>query len=269
MSTLNDLISCLKDNIQKKLDRGETSVARDLSELRELEQQIKKDAAPTGPIRDGAPLRVKRSYTMTDAARAQRQAAAPFGGPKTPEAKRASSKNGWIHGKYSQSRILGLGKPCRSTCPDYPCSLVEEDKCRPGADCLDKEHLVESVMAIERALKQQDYGQLNDLMVMELAETLTVVRELRASILEHGAVVEHARVDKEGTIIGYELKPHPSLLALPNLMKNMGISFTDFMLTPAAIERKKTDETVGTTIADIFRTAGTALTQAREKKAKE
>ena len=270
MATLEDLVDALKTNIQQKLAQGETSVVRDLAELRELEQQLKKDAAPVGDgIRDGAPLRVRRSYTMSAAAQEQRRAASVLGGPKTPEGKAASSKNGWVHGKYAQSRILGLGKPCRSTCADYPCSLVAEEKCRPGADCLDKEHLVEAVLAIERALKNQDYSRLNDLMVMELAETLSVVRELRASILEHGAVVEHARVDKEGAVIGYELKPHPSLLALPNLMKNLGISFTDFMLTPAAIERKKTDETAGATIADIFRSAGSALTLAREKKGRE
>jgi hypothetical protein len=156
-----------------------------------------------------------------------------------------------------------MGKPCRSTCPDYPCSLVEEGKCRPGADCLDKEHLLEACLAIERALKNQDYGDFHSLMVMELGETLQVVRELRGAILEHGTVVETARVDKNGVVIGYDLKPHPALLALPNLMKNMGISFPDFMMTPAAIERKKDDDKAVATIADIFRSAGNALAQAK------
>lgn len=264
MSTTKQLIDSLRENISTKLERGETGVAKDLRELHDLEVLIEKEAPQ--PIRDGEPIRVKRSYTMTEAARAQRLAAsAKSTGPTTPEGKAICSKNNWKHGKYSQSRILGLGKPCKSTCADYPCDLVEEGKCRPGAECLDKEHLLEACMAIERALKEQDYGDFNSLMVMELGETLSVIRELRGAILEHGTVVETARVDKNGNIIGYELKPHPALLALPNLMKNMGISFTDFMMTPAAIERKKSDEGAAATIADIFRSAGNALAQAKDK----
>jgi hypothetical protein len=262
MSTTKELIKTLRDNISTKLNRGETGVAKDLRELHDLEKLLEKDTPPE--IREGEPIRVKRSYTMTEAARAQRMAAsARSTGPTSPEGKAICSKNNWKHGKYAQSRILGMGKPCRSTCTDYPCSLVEEGKCQPGSDCLDKEHLLEACLAIERALKEQDYGDFNSLMVMEMGESLQVIRELRGAILEHGTVVETARVDKNGTVIGYDLKPHPALLALPNLMKNMGISFTDFMMTPAAQERKKTDDSAITTIADIFKSAGNALAQAK------
>jgi hypothetical protein len=264
MSITAQLIKTLKENITKKLNQGETSVAKDLRELHDLEKMLEKDTPAPGQIREGEPIRVKRSYTMTEAARAQRLAAsAKSTGPTTEAGKAACAKNNWRHGKFAQSRILGLGKPCRSSCPDFPCSLVEDGRCKPGGDCLDKEHLVEACLAIERALKTQDFGDFHDLMVMELGETLQVVRELRGAILEHGTVVESARVDKNGNTIGYELKAHPALLALPNLMKNLGISFTDFMITPAAIEKKKTDETAAATIADIFKSAGNALAQAK------
>ena len=218
---------------------------------------------PPVTIRDGAPLRVRRSYTMSEAALEQRRSAQAT---RTPESFEKSKKNSWKHGRYAASRLLGVGKPCKSSCPDYPCSLVEEGKCRPGAACMDKEHLYESCMAIEKALLTQDFVDFNQLMVLELAESLSVVRELRASVLEHGAVVECAKVDKEGKIIAYELKPHPSLLALPNLMKNLGISFNDFMMTPAAIERKKTEDKAVETLADLFASAGSALAQAKKKK---
>lgn len=265
MSTTANLVETLEKNIQTKLNRGDTTVAKDLRELHDLKTLLEKED-PVEPIREGDPIRVKRSYTMTEAAREQRRlAAARSTGPTTEAGKNACSKNAWKHGKYAQSRIIGLGKPCKSTCPDYPCSLVEEGRCVPGGDCLDKEHLVEACLAIERALKNQDFDSFNDLMVMELGETLQVVREARAAILEHGAVVECARYDKDGKVIGYELKPHPMYLALPNLMKNLGISFTDFMMTPAAIERKKSDDKAAETLADIFRNAGSALKQAKEK----
>lgn len=265
------LAKALKQNIARRLAAGEAAgLAKDIRELNELEKTLAADAGLTLSIREGDPIRVKRSYTMTEAARMQRLAAsARSTGPTTPEGKATCSKNNWKHGKYAQSRVLGLGKPCKSTCADYPCSLVEEGKCKPGADCLDKEHLLEACLAIERALKEQDYTDFHSLMVMELGETLQVVRELRGAILEHGTVVESARVDKNGNVIGYDLKPHPALLALPNLMKNMGISFTDFMMTPAAIERKKTDEGTVATIADIFKSAGNALAMAKKKEASE
>ena len=267
MSTTKELIKTLRENITAKLNRGETGVAKDLRELHDLEKLLERETPPPENVREGEPIRVKRSYTVSEAVIAANKInSSKSTGPTSTEGKAASSKNGWKHGKYAQSRILGMGKPCRSTCTDFPCSLVEEGKCKPGSDCLDKEHLLEACLAIERALKEQDYGDFNSLMVMEMGESLQVIRELRAAILEHGTVVESAKVDKNGVVIGYELKPHPALLALPNLMKNMGISFTDFMMTPAAIERKKTDNETVATIADIFKSAGNALAAAKQGK---
>lgn len=260
------LAKALKKNIARKLAAGEAAgLAKDIRELNELEKILASDAGLT--IREGDPIRVKRSYTMTEAARAQRLAAAARStGPTTAEGKATCAKNAWKHGKYARSRILGLGKPCKSTCPEFPCALVEEGRCAPGTDCLDKEHLFEACLAIERALKTQDFDGFNDLMVMELGETLQVVRELRGAILEHGAVVESARFDKNGNPIGYDLKPHPALLALPNLMKNLGISFQDFMITPAALEKKKSDDDARETFGSILANALGGLRNLKEKK---
>lgn len=63
MSTTAQLVQTLKDNITLKLNRGDTGVAKDLRELHDLEKMLEKE----GPveIREGDPIRVKRSYTMT------------------------------------------------------------------------------------------------------------------------------------------------------------------------------------------------------------
>jgi len=95
--------------------------------------------------------REKRPYTMSEAAIAQRHAnlpaaAAAATGPNTPEGKAASSRNAWVHGRYSAinraqfasgatSIAKMFGKPCVTTCPfhpdnpdrtEAPCSLVLE-----------------------------------------------------------------------------------------------------------------------------------------------
>lgn len=248
------------DDLKQRIRAGETHLVDELAALLAGDEP-----APT--IRDDEPIRTRRSYTLSPQALAARRANAQKStGPTTDEGKKSSSRNAWKHGKYAEARIIGLGKPCKSTCPQYPCSLVEDGRCEPGSDCLNKEILVEACRAIEKALLDKDFDSLNSLMVMELGETLQVVRELRGAILEHGAVVESARFDKDGKAIGYELKPHPALLALPNLMKNLGISFTDYNLTPAALEKVKTDKETAATLADIFRGAASSLAQAKQNK---
>lgn len=221
------------------------------------------------PEESGIPerLKVKRAYTLSPAAlEARRHNAQKSTGPTTDEGKSRCAKNAWRHGKYAGTRILGLGKPCKSTCNQYPCSLVEEGTTSPGGDCLNKEHLYEACLAIERALLQKDQAGLNELIVYELAESMQVIRELRRAILEDGVIVKSERIDKEGKVIGHEIKPHPALLALPNLMKNFGLTLPDFMLTPAAIQRVQTDKETADTLADIFRGAGNALKQAQQNK---
>jgi hypothetical protein len=223
----------------------------------ELSQSQEKD--------EGIPerLKVKRKYTTTQQAiNARRENARHSTGPTSTEGKQRSKRNAYKHGSYAATRIMGLGKPCLSTCPQYPCDLVEDGRCEPGADCLNKEHLVDACLAIERALLQQDQLGLNELVVFELAETLQVVRELRSAILDDGTVIKSEKFDADGKVIGYELKVHPALLALPKLSKELGLSFSDFMITPAAIDRKKEGEKVADTLADIFK--GVAKLKGRE-----
>lgn len=259
----------------RKVENGETGKVDDLNKLLKLERSLlgalEPEEAPAeedgaDPVLDR--LRVKkRKYTMSPAALEARRANAQLStGPKTPEGKAASSRNGWRHGMYAESRILGLGKPCKSTCPKFPCSLVEEGAVEPGGDCSDKEHLVKACQAIEKALKTGALDDLKDITTLHMAETLQVIGDLQGAILEFGPYMKGEKMDKEGNVIGYELKPNPALLPLSNLIKAFGLTMPEFMITPAAVERKKTGEQAAETLADIFRNAGTALQNAKAKR---
>ena len=257
--------------IFKKVEAGETSKVDDLNKLLKLERALAGDQEPEEEA-EGDPvlerLKVKkRSYTLSPAAlEARRNNAQLSTGPKTEEGKKASARNSWRHGMYAESRILGLGKPCKSTCPKFPCSLVDEGAVEPGGDCSDKEHLVKACKAIEKALKDGSLDDLKDITTLHMAETLQVIGDLQGAILEFGPYMKSEKMDKDGKVIGYELKPNPALLPLSNLIKAFGLTMPEFMITPAAVERKKSDDKAVETIADIFRGAGAALALAKEKK---
>lgn len=271
--TAEKLAKALKVNIARALNEGKTAgVAKDIRELRQLEKEMAVDRGleltEQHDPDEGIPerLKVKRSYKLTpEAITARRENARLSTGPVSEAGKQRSRRNAYKHGSYAATRILGLGKPCKSTCSHYPCNLVEEGRCVPGSDCLDKEHLVEACIAIEDALLRQDQSSLNELVVFELAETLQVIRDLRRAILDDGTVIKSEKFDADGKVIGFELKAHPALLALPKLMKDFGLSLTDFMVTPAALEKKRTDAQAVETLADIFRGAGDSLAKARAK----
>jgi len=270
------LVESLRKNIKKQVDAGNTAgVAKDIRELRKLEKELAAEQAGAETTSEdsdtefGIPERnrVKRKYTMTPAAlESRRRNAQKSTGPTTDEGKRHSSRNAYKDGSYAQTRIMGLGKPCKTTCPDYPCSLVADGRCSPGSDCLNKEHLVEACLAIERALTGKDSADLNDLVTFELAETLQLIRDLRRAVLDDGVIIKSDKFDKDGMVIGYDIKEHPALAALPKLVKAFGLTLTDFNLTPAAQSKVKTAEETARTLGDIFQAASGALTSARDKK---
>ncbi len=273
--TAEKLAKALKNNIARALAGGNTAgVAKDIRELRSLEKELaaekqieQSQSAP--PEEAGIPERnrIKRPYTLSPAAIEQRRRAAQNStGPKTEEGKKRTRMNAWKDGSYARTRIIGLGKPCKSTCPKFPCDLVEEGRCSPGGDCLDKEHLLQATLAIERALIDQDTTDLNEMVTFELAETLQLIRDLRRAVLDDGVIIKSDKFGSDGTIIGYDIKEHPALAALPKLVKAFGLTLPDFNLTPAAQAKVKTDEEVAKTLSDVFRTASGALTSAREKK---
>ncbi len=211
--------------------------------------------------------RVNRNYTLSPAAlEARRRNAQKSTGPTSEEGKKRASRNAHKHGGYAQTRILGLGKPCLSTCPTHPCELVEDGRCAPGSDCLNKEHLIEACLAIERALINQETEDLNSLVVFEMAETLQLIRDLRTAVLEDGVIIKEDKFDKDGRSIGFAIKEHPALSALPKLVKAFGLTLPDFNLTPAAIAKVKTNEETVKTLSTVFASVNAAYQRAEEKK---
>lgn len=272
--TAEKLAKALKANIARLLNEGKTAgVAKDIRELRQLEKEmaidkgleLQEEKEPESGIPDR--LKIKRKYTLSpEAIDARRRNARLSTGPTTEEGKNRCKRNAFKHGSYAASRILGLGKPCKSTCSQYPCSLVEEGKCEPGSDCLDKEYLLDACLAIENALINKENTGLHEMIVFELAESIQLIRSLRRDILDDGTTIKSEKFDADGKVIGYEIKVHPALLALPKLQKEFGISLTDFNLTPAAETRVKTDEKTAETISSIFAMASEGMTKAREQQ---
>jgi len=203
--------------------------------------------------RRGRPVGTGGKYTMTEKALQQRHDAHDKStGPKTPEGKKIVGQNSWKTGLHSRRRVMGFGKPCKSTCKQYPCTLVDDGATRPGQQCLDKEYLAMAITALGKAMHQGDLHDIKDLMTVKLADTLQIIDDLQRSIIEDGVYMKAEKINKEGEVIGYDLKPNPSLLPLSNLLKASGVTLTDFMVTPAAVAKAKTDHEAGETIADIL-----------------
>ncbi|WP_020675545.1 hypothetical protein [Geopsychrobacter electrodiphilus] len=270
--TTLEVLSAEIEDLKRRIDIGETGLSGPFSRRLQLQYALRAELeAAEDKDADEDPLlkrlRVKRSYRMSPAAlEARQQNAQKSTGPQTSEGKDASARNSWKHGQHARRRVIGFGKPCKSTCPQYPCSLVEDGAVQPGQDCQDKAYFAATLNAISKALNDGDLTDMKEVVTLQLGGTLQVIEELQASILENGVFMKSEKLGKEGQVLGYELKPNPSLLPLSNLLKAAGVTLPDFMITPAAIERKKTDDDTREGLADIFRVASEGLTRAREKK---
>lgn len=265
MSHLSDLEQQI-EAVRKRIDAGEPGLLDEYDAL--LAQQRAGGHEPPDDDAIFDRLRVKkRPYTMSDAAlEARRNNSQLSTGPVTPEGKAASSMNAWRHGLYARKRILAMGKPCRSTCPQYPCSLVDDGATQPGSNCLDKEYMLQTLNALSKAMADNDLTDLKQIVTLQLGGTLQVIDELQASILEYGVYMKSEKIGKDGAVTGYEIKPNPSLLPLSNLLKAAGVTMPDFMITPAAVEKQKSDKEAAASLADIFKAAGNSLAQAKKGK---
>jgi hypothetical protein len=212
---------------------------------------------PSGELDEpGIPveLRVRRRYTMSPEALAQRKAA---GNSPAKSDSMKGNRNGWKHGRYADDFINKI-KPCKSTCPQYPCSLVSEGEVEPGDDCLDKVEVIKFFRAVHNAVKDKNYDDFNELAALQIANTIKVIDMLIEDIIRDGTVLKREKHDAKDNLI-VEYVTHPSLLALPKLIADLGLNPTEFMITPRAIARDKNERDVGKTLAEMMSRAGRGL----------
>ena len=237
--------------------------------IQELQEEI--DRLEAGEELEGDPLLErltvkKRPYTLSPAALAARIRNAQLStGPVTAEGKAATSRNAWKHGLNARRRSLLFGKPCKSTCPKYPCSLVDDGDVAPGQDCLDKELFLDNLRALEDAATTGHLDGVKQMAAATLGGTVSVIQELQYAILENGVFMKSEKLDKDGKVIGYELKPNPALLPLGNLLKSAGLTLPDFMLTPREVDRGTTEKEAAKGLAEFFAGASSQLAKAKSQ----
>jgi hypothetical protein len=195
-------------------------------------------------------LRIKRRpYTMTAAALEQRKAAS-----NSPEKAKAmlGNQNAWKTGEHAKGFIRQIFKPCKSTCTQYPCQLIEDGATSPGEACLDKQEFMHCLANMQSAIKSGKVDDIKDMAALRIAGVWEVVRMLTEDILADNTVVKSQKLDKTGKVIGYEVKPHPSLLSLGKLVESAGLTAPEWMVTPRQIAKEDTDKKTSETLATLM-----------------
>ena len=215
-----------------------------------------KEPASADPHEPGVPrsVRVPRRYTMTPEALSQRQTAALS--PNKP-ASMEGNRNAWKHGEHVKNFINKL-KPCKSTCPHYPCALVNEGETSPGEDCLDKADVISFYRAVHNAISNKNLDDFNTLAALQIGNTMKVVDMLIEDILRDGTVLKREKRDGKDNLIT-EYVTHPSLLALPKLIADLGLNPGEFNITPRSITKVQDGDKDRDTITDGFTRVAKAM----------
>lgn len=203
-----------------------------------------------------------RAYTLSEAALAQRKAAAT-----SPEKAKSmlGNRNAWKTGEHAQGVVRQLFRPCLSSCPQYPCELIDDGETALGSVCLDKAEFVKGLHALQKALRGGDLTDFKELAAIRLAGGFDILGRLQEDILENGVKCFDEKIDKDGKVIGYALKPNPSLLALPKLMEVLGVSTSELMLSPREIARNKVEKKKAKALSSLM--SGFGLGEAPEDSA--
>lgn len=284
--SVDRLIKAYKASIARKIMAGEIGLSRELEYLKQLEQSpsgpprspsillsqesagAKKGGETGGLVPDeaGVPerLRVKRKYTkgpnyMSDAAREVRRK-----GGKARAAKGIIPN--WKHGKYSKNFVSRFIRPCYTTCSHYPCEIVEEGSTTPGEACLDKVSVMQTYTAIIKAIKNKEYDDYNELAALNISQAIEVLKMSLEDIIRDGTMVKSEKLDREGRVIGFEIKPHPSMLALPKLIAELGVTPQEAMITPRQLAKQGSEEDGLKTIADLMSQVGKAARKEKEEQ---
>ncbi len=279
------LLKLHKLNLAKKINAGETGLFEEFRKLKELEKQTALETSPEAAAKASSPqpasspipgeagassspqpspaggegdeseeigiparLRVKRQYTLSPAALEARRK-----NSQQPRPGSEGNKRNWKGGRFAKDFILGRIKPCQSTCPIFDeCELVSEGYTKPDGICLDKSAVITTYAAIMDAVKDKDHDDFNEVSGLMVAETMHVARMLMEDIMRDGSVVKRERYDKEGRLQLIEYVSHPSLMALPKLIADLGLTPRELNITPKAIKDDKNSEEQGKTLAGIM-----------------
>ncbi|RRN78559.1 hypothetical protein EIM50_13800 [Pseudoxanthomonas sp. SGD-10] len=243
------------------------------------------------------PSKDRPKRQLSEAELAQRRAASRKGaaaatGPRTPEGKARSSRNGWKHGLTSavhrqhfdqgMAALMGsLARPCLSTCPKYPCYAVEEGMTRPGGSCMDKERYVHAFTAIIDAVENHAMDGVNALMASEIASTLQMLHDMKARVTDLGPVIGIQAIDSDGNAIyGKDGQPviakwvpNPGWPIVLKTLEVLGINLPELLATPqskarAQVEDEKVDA-VQQLMGGIFQRAAAARMPAGARPALE
>lgn len=203
-------------------------------------------------------LRVKRrSYTMSDAALAQRQNAA-----KAPKPGMLGVRNNYKHGQFA-SNFANRIKPCKSTCDKYPCSMIEEGHTQPGGDCLDKLEILTFFRAVHDAVSSKKLESFNSIGSLLISNNLLILQQLQEDIMRDGTILKRETPTTAGVKIEYVL--HPGLQALPKMLADLGMNPAEFMITPRAIAKQGSEDEGIRTLADLMSGIGKNVKKDTEK----
>ena len=290
-------------NAKNKLNEGHVVSAAVIEELSDskhlLEEQIKKleapdPPAPEPPLTPPSPSEGRggeeidpddgeeedaekreilkkfavrtRSYNMSQAALRQRREA-----NKSPEHAKAmiGNANAYKTGEHARNRIRQFFRPCKSTCPQFPCELVDDKDTAPGSACLDKKNLVQSIHAVMKAMNNGKMDDLRELMAVQIGQGMEVLANLADDINTYGVKHLSEKIDKEGNVIGQELKINPSLLPYAKLMETLNATPRDFMLTDSAREKQKDDKEAVETVVDRMSRIALGFSKAGKQTVKD